>query len=113
MNGAHTGIGYATSAKEGRRYGVSLGLISQRPSELEPSVVSQCGTLFAPRMNNTVNQTVVEAAMNYRTAATPLSPSLGPGKQGSPLSFSMRWIVGGGKSASDHPNLRTTESGYL
>ena len=50
-------------AKEGRKYGVSLCLISQRPSELEPSVVSQCGTLFALRMNNTKDQAFVEAAM--------------------------------------------------
>jgi hypothetical protein len=50
-------------AKEGRKYGVSLCLVSQRPSELEPSVVSQCGTLFALRMNNTKDQAFLEAAM--------------------------------------------------
>ena len=39
-------------AKEGRKYGVALGLVSQRPSDLSESVLSQCGTIFAMRMNN-------------------------------------------------------------
>jgi len=39
-------------AKEGRKYGVALGLVSQRPSDLSESVLSQCGTVFAMRMNN-------------------------------------------------------------
>jgi uncharacterized protein len=50
-------------AKEGRKYGVSMCLVSQRPSELSASVVSQCGTLFALRMNNTKDQDFVAAAM--------------------------------------------------
>ena len=50
-------------AKEGRKYGVSLCLVSQRPSELSATVVSQCGTLFALRMNNTKDQDFVAAAM--------------------------------------------------
>jgi hypothetical protein len=39
-------------AKEGRKYGVSMGLVSQRPTELSGSALSQCGTIFAMRMNN-------------------------------------------------------------
>jgi len=39
-------------AKEGRKYGVSLGLVSQRPSDVSESVLSQCGTILAMRMNN-------------------------------------------------------------
>ncbi|HEX9648035.1 MAG TPA: DUF87 domain-containing protein [Alphaproteobacteria bacterium] len=50
-------------AKEGRKYGVSLCLVTQRPSELSSTVVSQCGTLFALRMNNHKDQRFVEAAM--------------------------------------------------
>jgi DNA helicase HerA-like ATPase len=50
-------------AKEGRKYGVSLCLVTQRPSELSSTVVSQCGTLFALRMNNHKDQSFVEAAM--------------------------------------------------
>ncbi len=50
-------------AKEGRKYGVSLGLISQRPSDLSESVLSQCGTIIALRMNNDRDQTYVRNAM--------------------------------------------------
>jgi DNA helicase HerA-like ATPase len=39
-------------AKEGRKYGVSLCLVSQRPSELSMSTLSQCSTIFAMRMAN-------------------------------------------------------------
>lgn len=39
-------------AKEGRKYGVSLGLISQRPSDLSEAVLSQCGTILSMRLNN-------------------------------------------------------------
>ncbi len=34
-------------AKEGRKYGVGLMLVSQRPSEIDSTILSQCGTLFA------------------------------------------------------------------
>ena len=36
-------------AKEGRKYGVYLGLVTQRPAELDPTIISQCNTLFAMR----------------------------------------------------------------
>ena len=50
-------------AKEGRKYGVSLGLITQRPSDLEEGVLSQCGTIVAMRLNNERDQAFVRAAM--------------------------------------------------
>jgi len=50
-------------AKEGRKYGVSLGLITQRPSDLEEGVLSQCGTIIAMRLNNERDQAFVRAAM--------------------------------------------------
>lgn len=50
-------------AKEGRKYGVSLGIISQRPSELEPSTLSQCSTIFSMRLSNAVDQDFVKAAV--------------------------------------------------
>ncbi len=50
-------------AKEGRKYGVSLGIISQRPSELEPSTLSQCSTVFSMRLSNEVDQNFVRAAV--------------------------------------------------
>ena len=50
-------------AKEGRKYGVSLGLITQRPSDLAEGVLSQCGTIIAMRLNNERDQAFVKAAM--------------------------------------------------
>ncbi|MCF8707287.1 ATP-binding protein [Rhizorhapis sp. SPR117] len=50
-------------AKEGRKYGVSLGLITQRPSDLAEGVLSQCGTIIAMRLNNDRDQQFVKAAM--------------------------------------------------
>jgi uncharacterized protein len=50
-------------AKEGRKYGVSLGLITQRPSDLAEGVLSQCGTILSMRLNNDRDQAFVRAAM--------------------------------------------------
>jgi hypothetical protein len=50
-------------AKEGRKYGVSLGLITQRPSDLAEGVLSQCGTIISMRLNNDRDQACVAAAM--------------------------------------------------
>ena len=50
-------------AKEGRKYGISLGLITQRPSDLAEGVLSQCGTIIAMRLNNDRDQQFVAAAM--------------------------------------------------
>jgi hypothetical protein len=52
----------ATIAKEGRKYGVGLVLVSQRPTELESSVVSQCGTMIALRVTNSSDRARVSAA---------------------------------------------------
>jgi uncharacterized protein len=50
-------------AKEGRKYGVSLCLVSQRPSELSTSILSQCNTLFALRMSNETDQEFIRKAV--------------------------------------------------
>ncbi len=50
-------------AKEGRKYGVSLGLITQRPSDLAEGVLSQCGTIISMRLNNDRDRDFVKAAM--------------------------------------------------
>lgn len=50
-------------AKEGRKYGVSLGLVSQRPSDLSEAVLSQCGTIVSMRMNNERDRNYVASAM--------------------------------------------------
>lgn len=50
-------------AKEGRKYGVALGLVSQRPSELAETILSQCNTLIALRMSNEQDQHFVQRAL--------------------------------------------------
>jgi DNA helicase HerA-like ATPase len=50
-------------AREGRKYGLSLALISQRPSELAPQALSQCATIFALRMGNDHDQHFVESVL--------------------------------------------------
>ena len=47
-------------AKEGRKYGVGLIVISQRPSEVNRTVLSQCNNLVAMRLTNAEDQMVVK-----------------------------------------------------
>jgi hypothetical protein len=65
-------------AKEGRKYGVYLGLVTQRPAELDATIISQCSTLFAMRMSNDRDQALLRSAVSD-AAATLLAfvPSLG------------------------------------
>jgi DNA helicase HerA-like ATPase len=51
-------------AREGRKYGVCLGLVSQRPSELSATALSQCGTILALRLNNQEDQRELKASMS-------------------------------------------------
>ncbi|HBL4692611.1 ATP-binding protein [Citrobacter sedlakii] len=51
-------------AKEGRKFGVGLMIISQRPSEVDDTILSQCGTLFALRLTNSSDRSKVKAAMS-------------------------------------------------
>jgi len=71
----------ARIAKEGRKYGVFLGLVSQRPAELDSTILSQCSTLFAMRMTNDRDQSLLRSAV-ADTAANFLAflPSLGTGE---------------------------------
>ena len=54
-------------AKEGRKYGLSLCVVTQRPSELEAGLLSQCNTIFALRMSSNKDQEFVHAAMSEAT----------------------------------------------
>ena len=51
----------ARIAKEGRKYGISLGLVTQRPSELDPTIISQCSTVIAMRLSTERDQKVIDA----------------------------------------------------
>jgi hypothetical protein len=50
-------------AKEGRKYGVSLCVVTQRPSDLAPGLLSECNTIFALRMTNQADQDIIRGAV--------------------------------------------------
>jgi DNA helicase HerA-like ATPase len=65
-------------AKEGRKYGVFLGLVTQRPAELDATILSQCSTLFAMRMTNDRDQALLRSAVSDAAAdLLGFLPSLG------------------------------------
>lgn len=49
-------------AKEGRKYGISLGLVTQRPSELDTTILSQCSTAIALRLSSEKDQQVIRGS---------------------------------------------------
>ena len=71
----------ARIAKEGRKTGVSLWISSQRPTELDPTVLSQCNTIFAMRLANQADQEALRAAVpDASTSLMSCLPSLGLGE---------------------------------
>ena len=54
----------AKIAKEGRKYGASLAIVTQRPAEIDPTILSQCNTVFALRMSNDRDQEIVKSAIS-------------------------------------------------
>jgi len=49
-------------AKEGRKYGLALALVTQRPSELDATIVSQCGTAIVLRLSSERDQEVIRGS---------------------------------------------------
>jgi DNA helicase HerA-like ATPase len=84
----------ARIAKEGRKYGVSLGIITQRPGELDQTILSQCSTLFAMRLSNDRDQEIVRSAIpNSSMSTTSFLSSIGNGEAiafGEAISVPMR-----------------------
>lgn len=71
----------ARIAKEGRKYGVSLGVITQRPGELDQTILSQCSTLFAMRLANDRDQDIIRSAIpNSSISTTSFLSSIGNGE---------------------------------
>jgi len=71
----------ARIAKEGRKYGVSLGVITQRPGELDQTILSQCSTLFAMRLSNDRDQEIIKSAIpNSSVSTTSFLSSIGNGE---------------------------------
>lgn len=57
-------------AKEGRKYGCYLGVVTQRPGELDPTILSQCSTFFAMRLANEQDQAIIRSAIADSSAST-------------------------------------------
>ena len=68
-------------AKEGRKYGVSLAIISQRPAELDPTILSQCNTVFSMRLTNERDQDILKAGISDAAASLlEFMPTMGTGE---------------------------------
>jgi hypothetical protein len=68
-------------AKEGRKYGVFLGLVTQRPAEIDTTIISQCSTLFVMRLSNDRDQALIRSAVSDAAAnLLTFIPSLGTGE---------------------------------
>lgn len=84
-------------AKEGRKYGVGLMIVSQRPSEIDPTILSQCGTLFAMRLaNDTDRGQVTSAASENLKGLFEMLPILRTGEAiivGEAVSLPVRTVI--------------------
>lgn len=60
----------ARIAKEGRKYGCFLGIVTQRPGELDPTILSQCSTVFAMRLANEQDKAIIRSAISDSSAST-------------------------------------------
>jgi DNA helicase HerA-like ATPase len=63
--GARSVAVFERIAKEGRKFGISLLLASQRPSELSETVVAQCGTVIAHRLTHEADQALLRHATPF------------------------------------------------
>ncbi|WP_181166705.1 ATP-binding protein [Mesorhizobium sp. B2-5-4] len=50
--------------KEGRKYGIGAMIVSQRPAEIDPTILSQCGTFFALRLSNATDRSHVTSTLS-------------------------------------------------
>lgn len=51
-------------AKEGRKYGCAIAVVTQRPGELDQTILSQCSTIFAMRLTNDRDQEIIRSALS-------------------------------------------------
>jgi DNA helicase HerA-like ATPase len=68
-------------AKEGRKYGLSLMVVSQRPSEVSSTIFSQCNNFLALRLTNSNDQNYVKSLLpNNNSSITDSLPTLASGE---------------------------------
>ncbi len=84
-------------AREGRKYGVGLMLVTQRPSELPDTALAQSGTLIALRLSNSADQAKIRAALpDSVSGLAAVLPSLRTGEaliSGEAVSLPLRALV--------------------
>jgi len=83
--------------KEGRKYGIGAMIVSQRPSEINPTILSQCGTFFAMRLSNSTDRSHVTGALSDNLEGlTNMLPILRTGEAivlGEAVSLPMRTMI--------------------
>jgi DNA helicase HerA-like ATPase len=68
-------------AKEGRKYGLSLMVVSQRPSEVSETIFAQCNNFLALRLTNNADQNYVRRLFpDNSNGITEILPNLAPGE---------------------------------
>ncbi|MGO9642592.1 MAG: ATP-binding protein [Candidatus Acidiferrales bacterium] len=108
--------GFALSAvqrifKEGRKYGVGAIVVSQRPSELDETVLSQCGTFFALRLSNSEDQGRIKTVVPDSLAGLiDLLPALRTGEslvlgEAVPIPSRVRFALVEPRPRSDDPDV--------
>lgn len=83
--------------KEGRKYGIGAMIVSQRPSEINATILSQCGTIFALRLSNTTDRGHITSAVSDNLEGlTSMLPILKTGEAiilGEAVKLPMRTII--------------------
>lgn len=101
-------------AKEGRKYGVGLCVVSQRPSEIDTTVLSQCGTMVALRLSNAADRSRVQSAMpDDLGALANLLPALRTGEglalgEAMPIPSRIQFFEASNRPRSEDPSLPET-----
>lgn len=83
--------------KEGRKYGIGAMIVSQRPSEINSTILSQCGTFFALRLSNSSDRSHITGALSDNLEGlTNMLPVLRTGEAivlGEAVSLPMRTLI--------------------
>jgi len=101
----------ARIAKEGRKYGVGLCVVTQRPSEIDSAILSQCGTMITLRLTNTSDRAKVEATMPDELGIlSGMLPSLRTGEglvigEAMPIPSRIQFYRAGNKLVGSDPNV--------
>lgn len=100
-------------AKEGRKYGLTICLSTQRPRDITEGVLSQIGTLVVHRLTNDRDRDVVERACGeIDKAASAFLPNLKPGEAAVigadfPIPLTIQVLPPASKPFSDGPNFQS------